>query len=172
MRGHRIALIAGFLLALLAPALAGAQKAGDPGRYNERRAFPGAPPVYTHSLEGDVDLELDTCLSCHKKGSGGAPVTPHPSLPECRQCHVMAKSAAEFRPTGWTPPPPPPRVPAALPGAPPPIPHPLTPLASNCLACHRQGGTGRAIPTAHPERKDCQQCHVQVQARRPWSREP
>jgi cytochrome c-type protein NapB len=48
---------------------------------------------------------------------------------------------------------------AALPGAPPPVPHDLQ-MRGNCIACHVGPGTVVAIRVEHPSRGNCRQCHV------------
>jgi cytochrome c-type protein NapB len=61
--------------------------------FHARRAYPGAPPVIPHPVD-EREAFGKACLSCH--GSGGwaprfeayAPVTPHPEMISCRQCHV------------------------------------------------------------------------------------
>lgn len=171
--------LAGISLALFLPGAAEARKTpsskavaktNDDGRRYTRRAYPSAPPPYAHSVEGDVEMELEACLSCHENGIADATITPHPELPECRMCHVHSKNTAMFRPTEWTRPPPPKRVAVALPGAPPVIPHELTRLQSKCLSCHAGPSAIQAIPTPHPERVSCQQCHAPMLTNRKWSR--
>lgn len=44
------------------------------------------PPVVPHPIS-DRDTAKE-CLSCHKKGKKGAPVTKHPERKNCTQCHV------------------------------------------------------------------------------------
>lgn len=128
--------------------------------YYQGRAFPGSPSSYAHKDEGDYDAEPDACLSCHRRGTDGAPVTPHPAVPECRHCHLRAKAVGTFRETTFAPAPAPQRLARALPGAPPPMVHPPSALRVGCLACHGPKATVKALKTEHPERADCQQCHV------------
>ncbi len=45
----------------------------------------GTPPVAPHSITRKG--ELRNCLSCHEKGTNGAPQTPHPERVTCTQCH-------------------------------------------------------------------------------------
>ena len=154
--------------------------------YYARRAYPGAPPVIPHAIdEGDVGGRL--CLACH--GDGGwvprfeayAPVTPHPELISCRQCHVPQSPSPNPRPRGervfttlapaggegrvrgsvsdWQTVTPPPLRGAAMPGSPPPIPHALQ-MRENCRACHAGPAAVDEFRTSHPERVTCRQCHA------------
>ncbi|MBM3268804.1 MAG: hypothetical protein FJZ01_14280 [Candidatus Sericytochromatia bacterium] len=154
-----------FMLVLLAPALAGASPAvsgagRDAATYQERRAFPGAPPFYAHDLGPDLDLDRETCLGCHESGADGAPVVPHPGLPDCRQCHVAARTDGLFKPTDWVTPPRPPAVKAGRRTAPPAVPHAVDRLRERCVACHAGPTALAEIRTPHPERKNCLQCHL------------
>ena len=162
----RSSLLAAALLALaLLPALTTrteppAEKPKTLDDYYRGRAYPGSPPPYTHKDESDFDAEPDACLSCHKRGTSGAPVTPHAALPECRQCHVRARAPGTFRETTFAPAPAPKLRERALPGSPPPMGHLPTPLRANCLACHGAKATVASLKSDHPERINCQQCHV------------
>jgi cytochrome c-type protein NapB len=131
-----------------------------------RRAYPGAPPVIPHTMPESHGIGGRSCLVCHADGGWvprlGAftPVTPHPELVNCVQCHVPASgAAAPFRGSAFTPPPAPPIRRAALPGSPPPIPHDLG-MRDNCLACHGGPAAVREVRTTHPNRVNCRQCHV------------
>lgn len=134
------------------------------GVFYARRAYPGAPPPVPHPVADGRSIGGRSCLVCH--GDGGwvnvfrayAPVTPHPELASCLQCHVASGRAEPFRPSTYAPPPPPIAA-AALPGSPPPIPHALQ-LRESCLACHAGPSAVREIRTTHPERVNCRQCHV------------
>jgi len=74
----------------------GLPKAADGGELSEaqalRRAFEGAPPVVPHPID---QQGTHSCLSCHehsmKVGDRVAPVTSHPLLANCTQCHVSAE---------------------------------------------------------------------------------
>lgn len=139
--------------------------------FYQRRAYPGAPPVIPHHLLnaktwGDAD-----CLSCHRDGgySPGfgamTPVTPHPNLQACVQCHVPQQEAAGlFQTTTFAPVPAPEIDGSALPGSPPPIPHDLQ-MRTNCVACHAGPAAVREVRTDHPGRVNCLQCHA-------WSADP
>jgi cytochrome c-type protein NapB len=132
--------------------------------YYARRAYPGAPPVVPHAVE-DREASGRACLACH--GDGGwaprflayAPVTPHPELTSCRQCHVPADKPGLFRATGWQTVAPPALRGAAMPGSPPPIPHGVE-MRERCQACHAGPGAVDELRTTHPERVGCRQCHA------------
>jgi cytochrome c-type protein NapB len=144
--------------------------------YYSRRAYPGAPPVIPHRVD-EGEAFGKACLSCH--GSGGwaprfeayAPVTPHPEMLSCRQCHLPTLSApgGEGRVreseavrgsiSDWRSFAPPPLHRAAMPGSPPPIPHALQ-MRENCRACHAGPGAVAELRTTHPERVSCRQCHA------------
>jgi cytochrome c-type protein NapB len=154
------------------------------------RAYPGAPPRIPHGLTPE-EFRGTECKACHERGgwvgrfSAYAPVTPHPELEACLQCHVpddrvvgIAPSFGSFestcrqchRPgqavpvfvaTSWRPAPWPAMNRRAMPGSPPAIPHGLE-LRGNCLACHMGAAAVEEIRTDHPERASCRQCHVPV----------
>jgi nitrate reductase (cytochrome), electron transfer subunit len=157
--------------------------------YRSLRAFPGAPPRIPHGLT-EEEFRGGRCNVCHERGgyvgrfAAYAPVTPHPELSECLQCHVADdalvgldfpdKSAPgqvcfqchvldaaprRFAAIDWPTPAWPELHAPALPGGPPPIPH-ASQLRENCLACHMGAGAIEEIRTTHPERANCRQCHV------------
>ena len=172
-------ILATVLLALAAPRWAGEKRKPTSentegernfARFESLRSYPGAPPVIPHQLEGDFDLDRQTCLGCHEDDSAGAPITPHPHLSECRQCHVMAKERSLFKPTDWASVSRPKLLGRVLPGAPPVVPHQITKVRSNCVACHAGAASIAAIRTPHPERASCLQCHVRVETRGTWAR--
>lgn len=133
--------------------------------YYQNRAYPGAPPSIPHPLVSEKGIGGKTCLQCHQNGgfvkqfNAFAPVTPHPELLNCRQCHVPQKTTGTFKPSNWE------KVPAAdihqiaMPGAPPMIPHDLN-MRNNCLACHAGPAAPKEIRVTHPERVNCRQCHL------------
>jgi nitrate reductase (cytochrome), electron transfer subunit len=143
---------------------------GEPNRrrtravYYARRAYPGAPPVIPHAVD-EREAFGKACLACH--GSGGwvprfdayAPVTPHPEMLSCRQCHVPQAGRPAFRASDWQTPAPPALRGAAMRGSPPPIPHALQ-MRENCRACHGGPGAVAELRTSHPERVTCRQCHA------------
>jgi nitrate reductase (cytochrome), electron transfer subunit len=152
------------------------------------RAFPGAPPRIPHALTAE-EFRGGRCQACHERGgyverfASYAPVTPHPEMGQCLQCHVpdydlvglplpddsrdavcyqchiLDARRPLFAALDWPEPAWPETRRAALPGGPPPIPHRLQ-LRENCLACHMGAGAVEEIRTTHPERANCRQCHV------------
>jgi cytochrome c-type protein NapB len=187
------------------PALPRERKAHPRNRttYRYLRAYPGAPPRIPHALSPE-EFRTGVCASCHARGgyslrfAAYVPVTPHPELGMCLQCHVgddgvmgLASAAADpnsrcplcHGPSGgrprreasatwpttvW------PALPSRIPGRlPPPIPHDLQ-LRGNCVACHAGPAAVAEFRTTHPERASCRQCHVgadseaDVFTHRPW----
>jgi cytochrome c-type protein NapB len=153
------------------------------------RVYPGAPPRIPHGLT-PVEYQTSACTTCHERGGYSqrfgayVPVTPHPEMGACLQCHVgdatlMAISLPNTDPSArclqchssggarwrdsslnWTS--------LAWPvltqnvhgrSPPPPIPHDLQ-MRGNCLACHSGPAGVAEIQTPHPERANCRQCHV------------
>lgn len=133
--------------------------------YYNNRAYPGAPPSIPHPLISEKGIGGKTCLQCHENGGYAAqfqafaPITPHPELLNCKQCHLPKKTDSTFKPTNWE------KMAAddihqtAMPGAPPVIPHSLE-MRSNCLSCHANPAAPKEIRVSHPERVNCRQCHV------------
>ncbi len=159
--------------------------------YRARRAYPGAPPRVPHGLTA-TELATSRCNACHARGGYSprfmsyTPVTPHPELAGCtqchlvddavagvafpsdeaggcRQCHAPAMRTASVALAGWEPAPWPAVRRAAAGDAPPAIPHDLA-LRGNCLACHMGPGAVEEIRTRHPERADCRACHLEGDA--------
>jgi cytochrome c-type protein NapB len=132
--------------------------------YYSRRQYPGSPPFIPHKAEAP-DLARIECLSCHARGGWSeelkknTPITPHPEQEACRQCHVTVNEVQLFAENDWMSVAPPRLGRAALPGAPPPVPHELQ-MRGNCIACHVGPGTVAAIRVEHPSRGNCRQCHV------------
>lgn len=133
--------------------------------YYERRAYPGAPPQIPHQVQSTMESGFNDCLGCHQNGGYAsqfqayAPVTPHPEMTNCRQCHVPLNSDQLFVESNWQRVEPPSLGRAALPGGPPPMPHGLQ-MRENCSACHSGPAAPKEIRTSHPERLYCRQCHV------------
>ncbi|BDD06344.1 hypothetical protein AUTU_38270 [Aureibacter tunicatorum] len=139
------------------------QRAMD--EYYENRAFHGAPPSIPHPVEDDRDMGK-SCMKCHDNGGfvpkykAYAPVTPHPEMSNCKQCHVTQETTSLFKHNNFykkkTP-----KVGEnnALPGSPPVIPHQIQ-LRENCLSCHSGPSAPKEIRVSHPERSNCLQCHV------------
>lgn len=160
--------------------------------YRSLRAYPGSPPRIPHGLT-PIETLKGGCNTCHEKGGYSqrfgayVPITPHPEMGACLQCHVgdvklmstplpgmdpsarcrqcHAAGALLWRDssTGWKPLPWPQL--ASTPGqlSPPPIPHSLE-FRGNCLACHSAPAAVKEIRTSHPERANCRQCHVESNA--------
>lgn len=153
------------------------------------RAFPGAPPRITHGLESQ-ELRSPDCNACHVQGGYSprfgayVPVTPHPELEGCLQCHVpdgelvgigfpdpvpgavcyqchttVEDRSMTFVSLDWPEPDWPDIGQRAAEGSPPWIPHDLH-FRGNCLACHGGPGAVAEIRTDHPEWANCRQCHV------------
>ena len=152
------------------------------------RAFPGAPPRIPHGLTPE-EFQNGGCNTCHERGGYSqrfgayVPITPHPEMGACLQCHVgdgqlmaialpstdpsarcrqchtpeagrWTKSTVSWKPIAW------PRISTrAAASGPPPIPHSLE-FRGNCLSCHAAPAAVAEIRTTHPERADCKQCHL------------
>jgi cytochrome c-type protein NapB len=150
---------------------------GSTGRtlsqYYSRRQYPGSPPEIPHPVEVH-GKELE-CLKCHADGGWTiilkrmTPVTPHPELISCNQCHVWPVTGTLFRANGWQSVPPPRLGRSYLPGAPPAIPHDLQ-MRENCHACHVGPGTVVEIRMKHNWRGICRQCHVPDRPVEPFRR--
>ncbi|HEU5190799.1 MAG TPA: nitrate reductase cytochrome c-type subunit [Methylomirabilota bacterium] len=132
--------------------------------YYARRAYPGAPPVIPHPVD-ERQAFGKACLACHAEGGwvprfeAFAPVTPHPEMTSCRQCHVPQAGRPAFQASAWEASAPPPLKGAAMLGSPPRIPHALQ-MRENCRACHAGPGAVDAFRTSHPQRVSCRQCHA------------
>jgi cytochrome c-type protein NapB len=157
--------------------------------YRGLRAYPGAPPRIPHGLNPEEALH-GGCTTCHERGGYSyrfdayVPITPHPDMGMCLQCHVgdaklMAialpnldpsarcrqchssggdrwkDSGTTFRPIAWKELA---RVSAGDP--PPPIPHTLE-MRTNCLSCHAPPSAVAEIRTKHAYRSNCRQCHLE-----------
>ncbi len=126
-------------------------------RRADLRMYEGAPPVIPHALHNRK------CLDCHAQGmlveGRTAPVTPHPQLTNCMQCHIPQQNVAPFRENDFV------RevriaaLPKANPSGPPLIPHRIF-MRDNCLVCHNDATRKEVVQTTHPERANCRQCHV------------
>ncbi|MCB0462283.1 MAG: nitrate reductase cytochrome c-type subunit [Flavobacteriaceae bacterium] len=134
--------------------------------YYNNRAYHGAPPSIPHPVTKERSMGGNTCLQCHQNGgftekfNAYAPVTPHPEMVNCRQCHVASKTETLFKGTNF------PELEApkigvnnALIGSPPVIPHQIQ-MRENCLSCHAGPSAPKEIRVTHPERINCRQCHV------------
>jgi cytochrome c-type protein NapB len=156
--------------------------------YRSLRAYPGAPPRIPHGFTS-AEFRTGACTTCHARGGFSprfgayVPLTPHPEMSACLQCHVGndqvtgvalpsldpsarcrqchspealrgTETALDRQSVGW-----PSLATRAPDSGPPPIPHDLQGRA-NCLACHSGPAAVAEIRTTHPERTNCRQCHV------------
>ncbi len=128
------------------------------------RAYPGAPPRISHTLDPDEFMGTQ-CNQCHQRGGftqrfeAYAPVTPHPEMINCLQCHAVQNTTSLFQPTDWRSAPWPQLGTRAMDGSPLVMPHGLQ-MRTNCLACHGGPSAVPELRTTHPERINCRQCHV------------
>lgn len=134
--------------------------------YYNNRAFYGAPPSIPHPVKEERSLGGNTCLQCHQNGGftekfkAYAPVTPHPEMVNCRQCHVVNKTQSLFKEGSYGNfSVPKAGINSALNGSPPVIPHQIQ-MRENCLSCHAGPSAPKEIRVSHPERINCKQCHV------------
>lgn len=130
-----------------------------------RRAYPGAPPTIPHPLLSEEGIGGKSCLQCHNNGGyvdqfkAFAPVTPHPEMLNCRQCHVPTKTTGLFKESNFKKENFPNTHQSATPGSPPVIPHPIM-MRENCMSCHAGAGARKDIRVSHANRVNCRQCHV------------
>ena len=133
--------------------------------YSKNRAYAGAPPTIPHIILNENGFGGKSCLQCHQNGgfvtqfNAYAPVTPHPELINCKQCHVPVKVQTLFRESSFIKLTMPEINNQALVGSPPVIPHALQ-MRENCLACHAGPAAPKEIYVTHPERVNCRQCHA------------
>jgi nitrate reductase (cytochrome), electron transfer subunit len=155
--------------------------------YRSLRDYPGAPPRIPHGLTTGEYAE-SRCNVCHEQGGFSArfaayvPVTPHPELTSClqchlpddavvgtplpghdpdavcRQCHVPGSGRTLPAVQRW-PAPDWPELAHGEEGVPPEVPH-THGTRSDCVACHAGPGAVAEIRTRHPERANCRQCHM------------
>lgn len=138
--------------------------------YYENRAYPGAPPSIPHPVAKQKEMSVggNTCIQCHQNGgfvekfNAYAPVTPHPEMVNCRQCHVTKNTNSTFTEFAFakaTPPKVGEGINNAMPGSPPMIPHQLQ-MRESCISCHGGPSAPKEIRVTHPERINCRQCHL------------
>ncbi len=136
--------------------------------YYENRAYPGAPPSIPHPVANERSLGGNTCIQCHQNGgfvekyNAYAPVTPHPEMVNCRQCHVTKNTNNTFKEFAFAKAQPPKvgeGVNNVMPGSPPMIPHQLQ-MRESCVSCHAGPSAPQEIRVSHPERINCRQCHL------------
>ncbi len=134
--------------------------------YYDNRAYYGAPPSIPHPVKEEMSMGGNTCLQCHQSGgfvpkyNAYTPITPHPEMINCRQCHMVQNTETYFKQTAFAKK----QAPIvginnALPGSPPMIPHQIQ-MRENCLSCHAGPAAPKEIRVTHPERINCMQCHV------------
>lgn len=143
--------------------------------YYDNRAYPGAPPSIPHPVAQERSFGGNTCIQCHKNGgfvekfNAYAPVTPHPEMVNCRQCHVTKNTTSTFKESGFSKPQPP-KVGSgannALLGSPPMIPHQLQ-MRESCISCHGGPSAPKEIRVSHPDRINCRQCHLPKHSEQP-----
>lgn len=156
--------------------------------YRALRAYPGAPPRIPHGLTPE-EFRSGGCNTCHERGGFSqrfgayVPITPHPEMGACLQCHVgdgdlMAIALPSMDPSArcrqchaqggarrvaatvdWTPLEWPRLTRKKLGSGPQPIPHTLE-FRTNCLSCHVAPSAVAEIRTTHPDRANCRQCHL------------
>ena len=122
------------------------------------RYYAYAPPTIPHKV-----LNRD-CLDCHAQGlvveGRKAPVTPHPELVNCMQCHIRPNpDVTPFRNNQFVGLPEPASIKFPQPNGPPLMPHRLF-MRENCLICHNDATRKGVTQTTHPERTNCLQCHI------------
>ncbi|MDZ7363995.1 MAG: nitrate reductase cytochrome c-type subunit [candidate division KSB1 bacterium] len=126
-------------------------------RRADLRMYEGAPPVIPHALRNRA------CLDCHAQGlmveGKTAPVTPHPQLANCMQCHILQQNVTPFRENNFAREVRVTALPKANPSGPPLIPHRVF-MRENCLVCHNDPTRKEVVQTTHPQRANCRQCHI------------
>lgn len=125
------------------------------------RMYAYAPPLIPHEV-----LNRD-CLDCHETGlvveGRKAPITPHPQLVNCEQCHVRADERIQpFRDNSFVGVQEKRTAQLPQPAGPPLIPHRVF-MRENCLVCHGDHSRAEITQTTHPERSNCVQCHIEQQ---------
>jgi cytochrome c-type protein NapB len=136
--------------------------------YYKNRAYLGAPPSIPHPVTQERSLGGNTCIQCHQNGgfvekyNAYAPVTPHPEMVNCRQCHVTKNTDNTFKGFVFAKAQPPKvgeGMNNAMLGSPPMIPHQLQ-MRESCVSCHAGPSAPKEIRVSHPERVNCRQCHL------------
>jgi len=83
----------GMTAALLMPVAASADEPEN--LETDAQSAEGMPPAIPHGIKETANGEY--CLSCHRTGVNGAPMTPHPERLTCTECHVPANPDAPAR---------------------------------------------------------------------------
>ncbi|MCG8606677.1 hypothetical protein MJD09_17040 [bacterium] len=142
----------------------GGDQSQNYGKFNraELRYYAYAPPQIPHEVLNPQ------CMDCHGQGlvvdGFKAPVTPHPQLENCQQCHVRARDDVRpFAANSFVGQPERLKLKLPQPNGPPLIPHPVF-MRENCAVCHADSTRREITQTTHPERFNCQQCHVEQNA--------
>ncbi|NIR47159.1 hypothetical protein GWO43_01550 [candidate division KSB1 bacterium] len=151
-----------FLFAIIVLVACGETYESDKyGKYDrtDLRYYAYAPPLIPHPVINPA------CLDCHEQGlvveGFKAPVTPHPELSNCQQCHIRAPEDIEpFRENRFVGLKEPQSLDLPQPAGPPLIPHRVF-MREDCLVCHADSTREEIIQTTHPERVNCLQCHVE-----------
>ncbi len=124
------------LLVCLILGCGGDFKSQNHGKYSreELRYYAYAPPFIPHKV---IHRK---CLDCHEQGlvveGFKAPVTPHPELQNCQQCHIRSdESIKPFRKNTFVGLKEPENLKLPQPYGPPLIPHRVF-MRENCLVCH------------------------------------
>lgn len=138
----------------------GGKQSENYGKYTraELRYYAYAPPLIPHEVLNRQ------CLDCHGNGlvvqGFKAPVTPHPELLNCQQCHIRADEGIKpFKKNRFAGIPEPRKLEKPQPSGPALIPHSIF-MRENCVVCHADAGRREITQTTHPERVNCVQCHV------------
>lgn len=126
------------------------------------RYYAYAPPFIPHEILNPA------CLDCHELGlefSGRkTPVTPHPELVNCAQCHIRADQDIDpFRENRFVGIQETKSLDKPQPAGPSPIPHRVF-MREDCLLCHDDPNRVGVTQTTHPERLNCRQCHIELEA--------
>jgi nitrate reductase cytochrome c-type subunit len=86
----RCLVVTGMTAALLMPVAASAD---EPENLEaDAQSAEGTPPTIPHGIKETTNGEY--CLTCHRTGVNGAPMTPHPERLTCTGCHVPANPDA------------------------------------------------------------------------------
>ncbi len=122
------------------------------------RYYVYAPPFIPHQVLNRK------CLNCHEQGlvveGRKAPVTPHPELVNCIQCHIRPDETVKpFKQNLFVGLQETSALPTPQPAGPPLMPHRLF-LRERCLVCHGDATRKGITQTTHPERSNCLQCHI------------